>query len=275
MSLSNTTYDLVTAKGDFPAWQGSPQRTLLVCSHPRSGSTLLGEDLYTTGAFACPLEYFHRGFRPAFEQRWEAHDLVALREAVVRHRTDPTGLFSSKLFWKDIEDIVDQCDPALALQLRAATVAPDAYRRLHTLLADWFPNPTFIHLTRKDRLRQAISAVVATQTQQWRAIPGQGRTVPLQEIQYDYERILAALAGIDHSHAQWAAFFSANAIAPHALRYEDLVADQAPALRALFDVLGYDGALPGRRMQRQAAPASEHMLARFLQDHQARSTAPI
>lgn len=277
MSTSTSTYDLVTAKADFPAWLGRPQRTLLLCSHPRSGSTLLGEDLYATGVFGCPLEYFHRGFRPAFAERWQAHDLGALRDAVHRHRTDPSGLFSSKLFWKDVEDIVAEREPALAAELGASPRGPaaaQAYRRLHALLADWFPNPTFIHLTRKDRLRQAISALVATQTQQWRAIPGQGREQPLQGIAYDYERILALVAAVDRSNAHWTGFFAANGIVPHALGYEDLLADQAPALRALFDALGYAGPAPARRMHRQASPASEQWLARFLQDHQARSAKP-
>jgi LPS sulfotransferase NodH len=270
MSLSPTTYDLATAAADFPLWDGPPRRTLLLCSHPRSGSTLLGEDLYASGAFACPLEYFHRGFRPAFAERWQAPLLQTMRSAAHRHRTDATGLFSSKLFWKDIEDIVDELDPALAAQLRECPVGAQAYRRLHALLGDWFPNPSFIHLTRKDRLRQAISALLAIQTQQWRAIPGQGRALPLHAIAYDYQRILALVAAIDYSHAHWAAYFAANGITPLSACYEDLQADGAPALRALFDALGYAGALPARRMQRQAASASEQWLARFLRDHHAR-----
>ncbi|MES2018803.1 MAG: Stf0 family sulfotransferase [Pseudomonadota bacterium] len=272
MSLTNTTYDLVTAKGDYPQWQGQPQRTLLVCSHPRSGSTLLGEDLYATGVFGCPLEYFHRGFSPAFAERWGTRNLAALRDAAHHHRTDASGLFSSKVFWRDIEDIVDESDPALAAQLRATDNPPsaNALRRVHALLADWFPNPTFIHLTRLDRLRQAISAMVATQTQQWRAIPGQGRNTPLGPVVYDYEQIVTLLSGIDRGQARWRDYFAANGITPHRLHYEALLTDQAPALSALFAALGYAGALPARRMQRQASAVSEQVLQRFLAEYQQR-----
>ncbi len=50
-------YDLVRAEADYPEWQGPPRRTLLICTQPRSGSTLLGEALWFAGGLGCPLEY--------------------------------------------------------------------------------------------------------------------------------------------------------------------------------------------------------------------------
>src|SRR5262249_3954211 len=71
------SYDLATERGDYPDRDGPPNRTLLVCCHPRSGSTLLGEAIFTAGGLGCPLEYLHRGFRPAFAARWKTPDLDA------------------------------------------------------------------------------------------------------------------------------------------------------------------------------------------------------
>jgi LPS sulfotransferase NodH len=171
--MSKRIYDLATEVADYPVRQGKPDRTLLLCSHPRSGSTLLGESLYASGVFGCPIEYFHRGFRPAFVKRWQATDALSLRNAAHRYRTDSSGLFSTKLFWQDIEDIATELEPSLAGKLRGSVPA-NVYHHVFNLLEEWFPNPTFIYLTRKDICRQAISEVIANQTQQWRLIHGQG-----------------------------------------------------------------------------------------------------
>lgn len=255
--MTVSIYDLATAQADYPEWKTQPKRTLLLCSHPRSGSTMLGEALYFTGLFGCPLEYFHRGFRPAFAERWQAPTMHDLIDAARRHRTNPRGVFSAKLFWQDIEEITEELEPSLWQELRdnaGSQAVPETYRRLYSLLNARFPQPTFIHLSRKDRVRQAISALVAVQSRQWRSIPGQGPQQPVAEVSYDYERILGLIAFADRSHAHWRGFFAANSIQPYTLCYEDLIAEESPALRSLFDQLGYTGVLPARRMQRQADP---------------------
>ena len=53
------TYDLAGPEGDYPEWDGPPRRSIVLCTHPRSGSSLLGEALTFAGGFGCPLEYFH------------------------------------------------------------------------------------------------------------------------------------------------------------------------------------------------------------------------
>lgn len=273
--MNAVTYDLATEQADYPAWEGQPKRSLLLCSHPRSGSTLLGEALHATGLFGCPLEYFHRGFKPAFAERWQAPTMHSLVAAAKRFRTDPGGLFSVKMFWQDIEDMVGELEPSICEELQGTaggSAAPETYRRLYALIKEWFPRPAFIHLSRQDRVRQAVSSLVAIHSRQWRSIPGQGRQQPEEEVCYDYERILGLIAYADRSHTHWRSFFSANSLQPYTIGYEDLVAEKSPALRTLLTQLGYSGDLPARRMQRQADARSEKLLARFLRDYQARTT---
>lgn len=265
-------YDLVTARADYPPWSGKPRRTLLLCSHPRSGSTLLGETLHGIGGFGCPLEYLHVGFRPKFMARWQAPTLSALLEATYRHRTDVGGVLSAKLFWLDIEDLLAELAPPLWQRFKgrgAETVPAAAYRELHGLLRDCFPEPTFVYLSRRDRVRQAISAWVAIQNRQWRSIPDLPAPTATGSVEYDYERIHGLIALADHCNGHWRNFFAANAIQPLALAYEDLVAPDSPALRGLLAALGYTGPLPAPRMRRQANADSERLMARFLRDHHA------
>src|ERR1700761_3198901 len=93
------SYDLAMAAHDYPAWHGEPRRSILICSHPRSGSTLLGEALYFAQGLGCPLEYFHPGFRPPMAERWHAPEIRRYAQSVKAHRTDPGGTLAVKLFW--------------------------------------------------------------------------------------------------------------------------------------------------------------------------------
>src|ERR1700761_2030228 len=139
---NNTPYDLATAEHDYPARDGAPLRTILICTHPRSGSTLLGEALYFAGGLGCPLEYFHAGFRPALARRWKCSDLSDYGAAVHRWRTDASGTLSVKLFWRDVADLARELQPGRFDDLHQrppGATSPDMYRGVARLLAPLFP----------------------------------------------------------------------------------------------------------------------------------------
>ena len=95
-------YDLCTDVADYPVRTAPPRRSILVCTSMRSGSTLLGEAMYFAGGLGCPLEYYHAGFRPSFEERWDVHEIGAYTAALHRWRTDESGTFAIKLFCDEI-----------------------------------------------------------------------------------------------------------------------------------------------------------------------------
>lgn len=267
-------YDLTLERHDFPAWNGAPRRSLLMCSHPRSGSTLLGEQMRFAGGLGCPLEYLHRGFRPTLAERWGSRDLESFIRALHRHRTESNGVLSVKLFWQDIEEVAHELAPGrfpppFTTSWEATT--DQDYRDLKGLLTDLFPHPEFVHLERQDRVRQAVSAIVAAQTGLWRSIPGVGRQHAIVAPGYDYDRIAGMIAFADSSHAHWRRFFAANGVAPYRLTYEELSEDLDETSGRLCRRLGGTSLPPTTRMRRQANGASESLVLRFLQDHASRS----
>lgn len=268
--MSNA-YDLVLEKGDFPAWAGAPLRSIVVCSHPRSGSTLLGEAMRSAGGLGCPLEYLHQGFRPGFVKRWETPDLSSYLSTLHRRRTAPNGTFSTKLFWQDLEETAHERDPDRFPPFPAndpETTDDATYRQLHAELVRFAPNPRFAYLQRRDRVRQAVSVVVASQTGLWREIPGVGRREPIGDAVFDYERIQRAMAFADHCKAHWARFFAANGIVPLTVDYEDLMQDYARVVASLLGELGADSAETLEpRMRRQGSARSEAMVLQFLREH--------
>ena len=267
-------YDLALAGADFAPWEGPPRRSILICSHPRSGSTLLGEAIRLAGGLGCPLEYLHRGFRPAIAGRWRAPDIDAYVAALHRHRTEPTGVFSIKLFWQDVEELAHERAPGRFPP--PSTTHPDAmreqdYRDLRAQMIDILPEPTFVYLERQDRVRQAVSAMVAAQTGLWRSIAGVGRQQAVGTAEYDYDRILGMIAFADYSHAHWRGFFAATGVEPHRVAYEELVVAFDRVLHELFARLGSASGPPRHRMRRQSDRTTEVMVLRFLRDHAART----
>jgi LPS sulfotransferase NodH len=269
-----STYDLAGASNDCPPWQGKPHRSILICSHPRSGSTFLGEALHFAGGLGCPLEYMHRGFRPVLAKRWEAPDINSYIDALHRYRTDANGTLSIKLFWQDVEEVAHERSPSLFAPVGLnppGSLNADDYRAFHGLLESMFPNPTFVYLERRDRVRQAVSAVVAAQTAIWRSIPQMGRQEPLQISEYDYDRILGMVAFADYSHDHWRNFFDAAKVEPYCISYEEMAKDHSPAVGNLLKWLGSLAGVPEPRMRRQSDDRSEAMVLRFLRDHASRS----
>ncbi len=269
-------YDLATADHDYAAWNGPPRRTILICTHPRSGSTLLGEALHFAGALGCPLEYFHVGFRPSLADRWRTPGLHDYAAAVTRHRTDPSGTLSVKLFWRDLVEMAIECDAPRFADLadsQPGETAAETYRALAALLAPLFPAPSYIHLWRRDRLRQAISAVTANDTGLWRSIPDVGEQNARAEPDFDLDRIERLIAYSDYCHGHWRNFFAALDVTPHLVTYEDLASDYRASIAAALRFLGSAAAPPPVRMRRQADGRSEAIVVRYLRERASRAAA--
>lgn len=267
--MAQPAYDLAAADHDYPVWAGPPARHILICTHPRSGSTLLGEALHFAGGLGCPLEYFHVGFRPSFAQRWNAPDIDSYTEAVRRHRTDPGGALSVKLFWRDIEELAQEIDPVrfpAAAFLTPHQMDEEIYRQLAALLTMLFPNMALVHLSRRDRIRQAISAAVATSTGKWRDLPSMDAPVLAPLPVYDVREIDRLIGYSDHCHGHWHNLFNALERTPHRVTYEALVGEHSQSIASLLRALGSDAAPPPARMHKQADAHSEAMVVRYLRE---------
>lgn len=264
-------YDLATGSHDHDWPEPAPLRSVVVCTTTRSGSTLLGEALHRVGGLGCPLEYLHRGFRPALARRWGTSALAEYWAKVVHHRTDPaTGVLSVKLFWTDL---VETAVEAGALSPDVDFVDPERHPHelllLGRFLRSLLPSPTFVLLWRIDAVRRAVSAYRADWSKRFRCFdPHEGAEVP----PYDRDAIHHHLLAQNSVERAWEAFFAADGSSPTRIRYEDLVADYGGTVGRLLRDLGHADArqpLPPPRLHRQADAASEELCRRFLADHRA------
>lgn len=133
---------------DFPRRQPA-KRYLILCS-PRSGSNMLADGLHQTGLAGFPLEYLNQrvlGSLPApltFEKVFAYLDEVSLR------RTSPNGIFGVKIHYHQFA----------RLFVTRNAVNPFG-RRFLSLFSD------AILLNRRDKVGQALSYVIALETEQW------------------------------------------------------------------------------------------------------------
>jgi LPS sulfotransferase NodH len=265
----------------------------LVCATPRSGSTLLVESLKSTGVAGRPEEFFEarvRTGRPRTaagyfrepgapdigdilgdpEKLGPAPDYSSLDgiDDYAQHLrrsfalgTTPNGVFGAKLMWMHLGDF------------REFAGRLPAFRglSLEELLPAVFPRPRYVWVTRRDKVRQAVSLWKAIQTEAWRGDADPAAHEPRfhREALDHLVRMLA-----DHD-AHWESFFTRAGIEPLAISYEDDLSDGPEdavrrVLRHLDLSVPPDWQLPAH-MSRQADERSERWVAQYRE----RSPTPL
>jgi LPS sulfotransferase NodH len=257
----------------------------LVCATQRSGSTLLVEALKSTGVAGCPEEFFEARVRtgrprtaagyfrdpgapdigdilgdpeklgpaPAYSSLDDIDDYADHLERSFQHGTTSNGVFGAKLMWGHLEDF------------RHFTAQLPAFRglELDELLPAVFPRPRYVWVTRRDKVRQAVSLWKAIQTEAWRGDPAPDSHQP-QYHEAAIDHLVKMLA--DHD-THWEAFFARKGIEPLVISYEDdLSTGVERAVRSVLrhlDLSVPPGWSAPEHMQRQADERSERWVAQY------------
>ena len=193
---------------------GDPQCSYLICSVPRSGSNLMCELLSATGLAGAPTELFNPGFMPVLKQHWGVETTEEYVDQLLARKTGPNGVFGAKVGWGQYRTVFGDGDPRERL-----------------------PNLHLLFMTRRDRLRQAVSWVRAIQSRRWQSIQ-RGR--PDGAVEFDPEHIARKLRRIARAEEAWRAMFERHGIEPFEMVYEDLVADQDRTLRGALEFIGVE-----------------------------------
>lgn len=229
-----------------------------VCTTPRTGSGLLGEALWKTGVAGEPDEYFNDATAREYMTAWAVTDPRDYVEAILTRTATSNGVVGVKLMAAQL--------PTLGRWLGVRN-RRDAFAGLDALAAR-VPAVQWITLTRRDRVRQAISYWKALQANAFASTEARDATTD--------ERILAAfdpaaidrlLAEIDRGNVAWRAFVRERAITPLALVYEDDLQDSfEPAVGKVLAAIGARPAAPrGPAVARrpQADALTETLVERY------------
>lgn len=231
----------------------TPYDSYVICTAPRSGSTMLCSLLTASGVAGRPASYFHEpsvadwlqdlGLTadPAAEARAQ---VAAAFDAAIRAGRGDGALFGLRLQGHSLGFFRTQ------LAVLHPGEATDVAR-----LRRAFGATRFIFLRRADKLDQAVSYLKAEQTGLWHVAPDGSeleRLAPHREPAYDRARIAETVAMMEGHDRAWEAWFAQERVAPLRIAYDDLSADPTGVLRRVLADLGLDpaaaeGVSPGVR----------------------------
>jgi LPS sulfotransferase NodH len=244
----------------------SPTATYIICTNPRSGSWLLSEGLASTSAAGNPREWFNRQEEQQYRARWRMDNATDLSYAAYlgiarAESTSSNGISGIKLHYYQLADLSRKL--AAIEGLRGLTIAQ--------LMSKAFPNAKYLWLTRRDKVRQAISLQLAYSTNNWWVIEG---TTPNRREndagapEFDPNAIARMEAALVENDSKWRSFFQDNGSNSFVVHYEDLVDDYQGTIVSVLKWLGVPNSdailVPPSRLNRQSNARNEEWLTRYL-----------
>jgi LPS sulfotransferase NodH len=233
--------------------------SFVVCSTPRTGSTMLADALESTGLVGRPREWLGVRFTsevlPAIGRRGFPDYVVECARSAA-----DSGVFGLKLHWYQGELLLH------LLRLMRGTRALSDREVLEASL----PDPRFVWLRREDEVAQAVSWWKATATGAW-LHSGSATSEPA----FDFAAIDARVRQVRRQTEAWKGWFEANGLAPLRITYEQLVHDPAATTRgvlAFLDVEVPAGLEIAPRTRRQGGAVNEEWARRYRERASGRAT---
>lgn len=269
-----------------------PTRSYLICSTPRSGSTLLCEALTATGVAGRPEEYYQHRRKTGLPRRpleyfedVESPEIAAILGDYTRvddepslydprrfpdyrayidwtmeQATTPNGVFGAKVMWGYFNGFVDS--------LR--DMHGNAVLSTRTVLERTFPGlDRWIFMTRADKARQAISLWKAIQNWTWKREEGGGPVIA-HTPRYSFEAIDHLVRRLQEQERDWLAWFDEAGISPHTVVYEEFAERYEQTALELLRYLSIKDrpSFAERRMTRQADSLNEEWLELYRREAQ-------
>jgi trehalose 2-sulfotransferase len=237
----------------------------LMCTTPRTGSTLLCGLLDSTGVAGHPESYFRRQGLQEYAAQWgiarsaDGNFIYSdyIKAALAAGRTD-NGVFAVRIMWETLEEITGE------LELMNPGLAGDGA----SLLERAFGRTRFVYLRRNDVVAQAVSLVRAEQTNVWHDPIQATRQPPDGDARLDFNQIHHQVQLINQHNAAWREWFSAAGIEPFPVRYEELAVDPVGVAHSVLGFLGLE-LPPGREITVRHRRLSDELNAAWIAQYRA------
>lgn len=235
-----------------------PNRSYLVLMSARSGSMLLCAQLEKIG-FGRPIEAFNPNKNPMFHNVWDidySNDYEYIKKAIEYQTVN--GVMGMKFSLNQFHLFLEKARRLLGesgVQLTDAEVV-DVF----------FPCARYIHLQRRDKVKQAISYAKAWQNGIWyEAADGNDEFKEyLLPAVYDREHIECCFDIILSIDAGWQKYLSENMLESLLVWYEDLAADFSGKMCEVYEFLGVvEETIEAPPLKKQANLQSQEWEKRF------------
>ncbi|MEL7339298.1 MAG: Stf0 family sulfotransferase [Bacteroidota bacterium] len=232
----------------------------------RSGSTLLCKALEQTGIAGKPGEHLVLINEESLLQKYQVADYESLKAKIWESGSSPNGVFGVKdylhqtHYQRNVEEIS---------RLRGINPTDDH----EAFWADLFPNCQHLYLTRRNKIRQAVSWWKAIQDNVWHleSPSSQPQDETFFEEAYNYDALLHLYHETVLKECATEAYFAKHQIVPYGIVYEDLVRDFTGTIRGILDYLKLSNGqiiIPEPHYRPTANQGSEIWVERFKNDLQ-------
>ena len=234
----------------------------------RNGSTLLCKGLESTGIAGIPGEYFNLPDKVSLCEHYDVNTYEQLKTKIWQIGTSKNGVFGIKHSW--FAHRHEKISKEIA-QLRACPIAKSINHE--ALFADLFPNCKHIYLTRRNKVRQAVSWWKAIQDNVWHLEKGKTRqeNSTFYEEKYDFDALSHLFKEAILRECAIQAYFSQYQIIPLTLVYEDFIHDFEATVRQIVTYLEIDApdfTVDDFYYEKTASEGSEIWVQRFRADLQ-------
>jgi LPS sulfotransferase NodH len=246
-----------------------PRQSYLVWFSQRVGSTMLTQALEDTGIAGRPREWLEDPAGQGLAAKYGVVDAVQLRYFLWREAASPNGVMGAKYGMR--ADAHRELTTLFAAVI-PGVVDPDGRKAW----AAFFPACKHVFMTRRNKLRLAVSWLRAIRSQEWhrpnRADTVLGEAPPRTSADdvidsYDHDILERLLIEANQREADMQDQFDRWGVVPYTVVYEDLVADYEATVRHLLDFLEIprraDVAIPRPAFDRLADEAAEDWYQRF------------
>lgn len=222
---------------------GEAKINVIIASTGRSGSHFLGHKLIEHGGAGVPFEYFNSGNMAKWKYILKINKHEDFVKKIRSIRCSPsTGVFSAKIHYSQLEEL--------------APYSP--FKKMG--------NVKYIHVKRRNVLKQAISMSIARQTGKWISEMPSNGVVP----NYSRNEIEQEMRAIIRDNASWYFFFAQNGIDFKEVIFEDLINNTDQVLQDVYDFIGIDSNanvnVELKSINKQSNSVNEQWLEKYLND---------
>ncbi len=228
----------------------------------RTGSTLLYKALESTGVAGVPREWFN--CPPDLFTTFRQTSHAELQDYLYKLGCTPNGVFGISHSYYELHF------SQLTETLQKFPACPPTAKRTEV----WegvFPNHHHIFMTRRNKVRLAVSWWRAIQSGEWHVSTDQARTPVDLSDKYSFDAINHLYNECSMREAGIQEFFAEGRITPLNIVYEDFIQNYEGNVRTILDYLGLDSksaTIAPPALTKLADAVSEEWAQRFREERQ-------
>ena len=252
-----------------------PKKSYRIWFSQRNGSTLLCKALADTGITGIPNEYITLMESGSLCEKYKVQTYPELRQKIWDLGTTPNGVFGIKhtMHTSINEKIITELKDLQGIKREVAIDEEE-------LLSDIFPNCKHIYLTRRNKIRQAVSWWKAIKDNVWHLSSGQEQLdeAEFYEQHYDFAALSHLFNEATLRECAMQEYYAKYAIKSLTVVYEDFIGDFKNTIQQIVDFLEipYDSLnIPEMHFKKTATSNSEKWVQRFRADLQKGMTEKI